>query len=343
MRETLTTIALLWLTFSSVVHGTTFKAELVGEQLRFKNAYTLDGSHIVPSNWSVVSNLPTTEKWVPGGLLSVAPATLKLQSGSDSVDVPFNIVGFEYNTGSAGPTIGDSQSGNICNNESFTNGIATVTDGVACTLSHALVHTSSVNPYSFIRPVVEVDPLDVAQAFEGKPQGRYLGSISVANFFDYYFHSSNNVRTRHVSNNHIALEIDYIPAYITSVDITGDEEMFVRYEFGNNTVSGEATFQGVAQGQFVNGLKVSLLPSRVDYFLNGQGSTFIPYGIDCLGCEWSRLVENGVVVKDTTKIPSSNVNRIDFAIRVFFDNADLDNLETSKYDDAFVLMFEPDV
>lgn len=328
---------------SSVVGATTLRAELTAGNFRWDNANPLSGQKFVPSMWDIVDQLPPTKVWLPGGLFGSVPNDLTLTAAGESVTIPFEVVGFEYNTGSANPTKGQVVTGSVCNDVDYSSGIVRVVDGIGCTYSHTLAMTAAFNPYSFIRPVFELDQVALKAAFKGKPKGVYRGSVAVTNFYDYGFSLYSGVRSRHYDTTPITVEIDHKPAFITSVVITGDHELRTIYDYSRDVVSGKTILNGVANGSFLNGMTVSLRKSRTDYSMKGPSATTIPYSIECIGCDDPLLVNEGLVQHLQTRVPGVDTAQVNFDLKISFSDVALNTVEVGTYSDTFVLFFEPDV
>ncbi|ELR8704377.1 hypothetical protein V4T45_003990 [Vibrio vulnificus] len=339
MKKQFLTLSLALLALN--LQAATFKADLTGSNLRWDNVVP-SGSTFVPTQWTVVDKLMPTKEWFPAGLHQNVSNRITLRSGSDSVTVTFEVLGFEYNTGSTGATSGDPIS-NVCNDVAFNGGIARVADGVGCYLNHSLKHDRSLNPYSFIRPVVKIDTAELINAFDGKPKGLYVGQISTSNFYDYLMDGS-GIKTRFIDNHNVGLEINYIPAFVTKVDLAQDNIIPPVYDKVNDEVWGHVIIPGVATGYFTNGLKLSLQNGRSDYYLKMAGDTSeIPYYIECLECQDLQLVKDGAVVNSSTVLDGKDVTEINFNLKVGFDATDLGALKVGTHSDTIVFMFEPNI
>lgn len=317
--------------------GMTLKADIKGNTIHWDQVHQLGGNELTPSFWHVVSGLRPTAKWVPGGLSGAVSAEVRLTYGSEIAIVPLRMKGFEYNTGTASPVEGDGQTGVLCPGASFSGGIVKVTDIVGCIYPTSLVTTDAVTPYSFIRPIIEMDNADILAALDGMPAGRYVGMLPVSSFYDFYLSS---VRTRHHENYQIRFEFDYEPSILTDVAISGSSELVTRYDVNGERVSADTTFTGTATGIFTNGLILSLNPTRIRYEMDGPNLSTLPYSVDCLECNMASLVDNGNVNTYETTIPASGTTVIPFNIKVSFTDVELDTLENGNYSDTFYVLFE---
>lgn len=332
------------LLFSSIANAIIMHAELSAGNLRWSNANARSGGqYYTPSQWSVVNNLPPTNEWVPGGLLNSTSSTLTLISEGTVIDVPFEVIGFEYNTGSVMPSNGTLQSGSVCSKTDSSGKVIRVTGVGGCLYENSLTYGGTFSPYSFIRPIVGIDTVALTDAFNGFPKGVYRGTVNVSNFYDYVVPSSGGITARRVKNIPITLEVDYEPSFISSVAINGDRELTVFYDLDRNVVRGETILVAQAQGWFTDGLSISLLPNRTNYALTGPSMTQIPYSIECLDCSSVMLVNEGNVVTTETKRAGANSASLGLSIRVSFQDVDLNSVESGLYSDNFILVFEPDV
>ena len=339
-RVNLLLISLLFSTSNS--WASTLNVDLTGGVARWGNAIvSSSGDGMVPSFWTPTHGLTPTAKWIPGSFVGSVPTGITMSSGSASFDLPITFKGFEYHTGSAAPTPGDLVSGgSACG--TWNSPIATVL-GDSCLFPNILTTGAKVvTPYAFIRPIFSIDDTALAAAFEGEDAGLYRGSVSLGQFYQYYL---GDIKTQYIDSQPFVLEIDHTPAYITSVELTGESEMETVYGVGTDTVSAKTSFNVAASGFFSDGMKV-MLNSSDDYILRNSGSE-IPYSITCVGCSVADLVSEGVRTDPSpsfsSKVDGKDTNMINFKINVEFDSVPLDPLEVGSYTDTFTLIFEPDV
>ena len=271
--------------------ASTLNVDLTGGVVRWDNAIvSSSGDGMVPSFWTPTHGLTPTAKWIPGAFVGTIPTGITMSSASTNFVVPITFKGFEYHTGSAAPTSGDPvPGGSSCG--TWSPPIATVL-GSSCLFPNILTTgTKVVTPYAFIRPIFSIDETDLADAFDGEDAGLYRGSVSLSQFYQYYL---GDIKTQFIDSQPFVLEIDHTPAYITSVELTGESEMKTVYGVGTDTVSAKTSFDVTASGFFSDGMKV-MLNSSDDYILRNSGSE-IPYSIKCIGCSNGEyLVEEGVV------------------------------------------------
>lgn len=323
--------------------ASTLNVDLTGGVARWDNTINTGSDDMVPSFWTPTHGLTPTAKWIPGAFVTPPPTSIMMSSGGASIALPITFKGFEYHTGSAGPDVAfGGVTGTICSGSGWDGVVASVS-GTNCTFPNLLETTPSVvTPYAFIRPIFSIDDTALAAAFEGEDSGLYRGSVSLSQFYQYYL---GDIKTQYIDSQPFVLEIDHTPAYITSVELTGESEMKTVYGVGTDDVSAKTSFDVIATGFFSDGMKVMLNTSD-DYILRNSGSE-IPYSITCVGCSVADLVSEGRRTDPSpsfsSKVDGKDTNMINFKIDVEFDSVPLDPLEVGSYTDTFTLIFEPDV
>lgn len=335
-RVNLLLVSLLLSTSNS--WASTLNVDLTGGVARWVNAINTGGDEKVPSFWTPTHGLTPTDKWMPGSFVTAPPSSIDVSSGGMPVTLDIEFKGFEYHTGSAGPTIAfGGVTGTVCVGSQWDNVVARVF-GTNCVFSNLLETPNAVTPYAFIRPIFSIDDTALAAAFEGKDSGLYRGSVSLSQFYQYYL---GDIKTQYIDSQPFVLEIDHTPAFITSIDVSPPEEMKTVY--GTDTVSAKTSFVVTATGFFSNGMKV-MLKTGEDYFLTGPSLSTIPYSIKCVGaCSDELFVDKGAVNLDTIKVDGAETNSINLNIDVEFESVPLDPLAVGYYRDTFTLIFEPDV
>lgn len=336
-------LCLFFVFWSSISSAATIsKAIFDGTTLRWSSAYSIRADdHLVPSHWDIPGNTIPTSEWLPGGFFSPPPTTINLVGPGGVINVDIDLKGIQYNVGSANPTNG-TVPGNICPDTFGAGGEFTVGGADQCYYDNSLVNDKITQPYSFIRPIFHIDPVDLESQLEGKDSGIYRGTVIWSNFYDYIFDSS-GVYTRQINSHHLVIEIDYQGAVITDVQLVGDGIMDTIYNT-QNQVSGSTQFRGSVSGRIPSGVRLSLKDTTGPYELINSGATsLIPYTVSCLGCSDSNLVVDGVVIEDQTTVNSSDGTFASFSLQVSFTDVDLSNLEEGNYSDSFSLIFEPEI
>lgn len=329
-----------------VSYGSTLTGELKGNNWRWISAVPSSGNsaHIVPSRWNITNSLPPATEVVLGGATDTNEKVVALSSGGASINLPVSVVGFEYNLGDLSSKFqdGEVQTGTLCDMYGSLSSFVGLAGSSSCVSQKSYKIPSELNsatPYAFVRPIIKFpNSASITSAFAGKPQGKYVGSVSVSSFYDYYIPGT-SIRTRNYSVDVVNIEIDYESSFISRVTLFGNSEI-PSLNDKDNTVSGYGKFKIDAEGWFSNGLNISLLPSRSVYEMQGPLFTKIPYSINCVGCAHHQLVESGSVINKNTSAPGSSTTNIKFDIDVSFTDVDLETLESGFYSDDFILFIE---
>lgn len=324
--------------------------------ISFANAFTLSGSvtsgrvswdNVMVSNgqqtlttWSSVSGLTPTVKWRPGFMASPQiQSTVILSSGGNTVSFPITLAGIEYNTGSNAITDTISVPGaNICEKNILMGNIIHLVGNWDCSYDKLINNGATKTPFFFLRPLLNIDDSAIARAFEGKPEGRYVGMFPVV--IRYFYYSTTGAVTYRDVRKTFSVQLSYKPSYISSITITGSGRIEPVYDKIAKTVSGITSFEVNATGYFSKGLKM-ILPIR-DYTLKSQTSDKkIPYSIDCI-CS-AKIVNNGSLDSNNIILnPNPSKSNVDFSLDVHYDNIKAADVDTGQYRDSFTVLFEAD-
>lgn len=318
--------------------GTTIRAHVQGKSLHWDNVITLSSEQMVPSFWQHSVNLTATSSWLPGGLVEAGTNTIELTNGTDIISLPIQFLGFEYNLGSSAASKGSDWLGDVCKHTRFTGSTIFLADGIQCFFQHKLVTPHAVTPYTFIRPVFNLDKNQVIGAFANKSAGVYSGQTRL---HSQYLYDHNGIESRRYIDHIIAFELKHTPSTLTQVSVIGNSELQTSYDMRLKQVSGNTYFKITANGYFTQGLTVSLVNHRTDYLMQGPNLTTLPYSIDCIGCATQSLVHEGKVETLQTHVSGKEVSIINFDIKLFFENQDLTLLEQGQYSDTLTLIVEP--
>ena len=322
-------------------------ATVTPDNVRWHNAVK-NGNEVTPTAWVVPTGLLPAERWIPGGV-TVAPQHLVL-NGVGQITIPLSITGVEYSTLTSATSVVDHGGTQHCDSAHFDGNQSSVkstssADVLNCVAPWALEFSQAYTPYSFVRPIFNIVDNDLITALAGKPSGDYLGSVTVATFYEFY---RNGIRSRRVDSTVVSVQITYDAEKLTSVSLDDIKQMDLHYR--QDSVSGLALFNGSAQGLFSNGVKVSLDPIRNRSYallpnVNSRGTSnddnSISYNIKCNECADVNLVLDGQVVAQSTVLNAPDgTTAIPFTIVVDFFDQTLTPLEVGTYQDSFILMFE---
>lgn len=334
------------------VMGGEIAGTLTGEKLTWQSAQMV-GDGLVPAVWDIPLQTPAASRIIPGGQWSITATTVTLTGSRGSVTVPITLTGMAYQLASNG-SVADVSSGTATS--LITGTLATVkgqgVGGKVVTLS------STTNPYTHYRPIIKpIIANDWLAAFKaaGLPKGRYQGVVSYRAPNNYFRQGGPIIR--YTLQGALAVKIDYNPAQLNAVTVTGENVITARYYgYPERLVGGETRYTITATGLFPNGVKVGLkntLNSGNRYQLLPQTTTnsvtAIDYSVTCtLGCVGNKeVIKNGVPKIDTTTnrltISETSPTLATAEMTVSFTGKPLSALSSDVYRGSFVLIFEAGV
>ncbi|MFM5781521.1 hypothetical protein ACET8B_02050 [Aeromonas caviae] len=336
----------LTLLMSQCVLAIPVDAEIKGDTFRWVSAQSSFDGGVTPSVWATPASLVPAQSYIPGAsALASMPVSMIGPKGS-SVKLNLQLIGMEYNSPEAsGMTPAPGGSATV----SLSGGLVRV-QGLGAG-DQSITLSREVTPFTHARPVISLgDSTSIVQAFvdAGAAPGRYATQVSIPLSYDY---ERAGVRIRYQWTLPLALTIEYTPAILNDVTLISPTAgvMTPRYynKGGDQYVSGEAVYNGVASGYFSNGLRLRLKTGD-NYEMVGPNNTTIPLSVSCLQCEQALLVDKGVMTLPDlatkgTRVPGVNVPAINFTIGVQFADVALSTLETGAYQGVFALLFEPEV
>ncbi|NVH46725.1 hypothetical protein [Photobacterium damselae] len=327
--------------------ASTLTAKLVGNDLSLYNAQ-VNGEYISPSDWLITGDLYPTKEWVPGTFLGTSPNQIHLNGPSGDISFSFEVVGVEYRLGAASgyfkKLVSSPKGMKTCALiEQDSSWVKLIGDN--CIAAQAYVSDVDYTPFQFARPIIKVDKDELVQAFKdaNAEAGFYRGSISINPFFG--FKSFQDAWTYKSSFSYpISLQIQYHPAALDSIDISGNGVLEPVYNKGSQTISSQTDYVITAKGAFPSGLNLTFLPNGDGLFdlkyVKSLSGNSIPYSIDCDMCLDNEIVDNGVLITKDTSISESG-NEIQFSLHIHYDLIDASKLMSGNYFDSFVIMFEP--
>ncbi|MCK8075882.1 hypothetical protein MSG34_06920 [Vibrio sp. 1CM2L] len=322
----------------------TIRGETSGSHFRWVTGATAFEDYSIPFDaYFNRGQQGATAKWIPGGLYNVANANsivLTLDGGVTQVTVPIELSGMMYGM-EAASSEGDSQNiASVCpENTSSTPYLYVI--GTNCFYDKYIEQDYLDGAYHFAKPILKLNETAVASAFKGAPDGVYKGTVPVK--FNHRWTNFNGTWTQTIYDELLTIEIKNTANEITNVIVTQRDEMTPQYDLLNETVSGRTHYPVLAQGRFHTGLRLSLKDVNRQYKLTGPSGSEIPYSIECSECQDSTLVDSGQVLNSTTLILDAGATEINFNIDVFYEDADLNSIEHGRYQDSFVLLFEPEI
>lgn len=338
-------ITLLIGLFPTISCAFTVNADYVGEQLKWKNATVSGvGDWWTSTDWTPVSGMPPTTTWIPGNFATKPPSTMQLSGPGGTASLPIVMNGIEFNWSSASPTAANAVSTGVpvCSHDSVgaNSGYEANSDGTPCVSKNQIQNGTAVTPFYFIRPIFNIDTVDLKQALEGKESGTYSGTIPLS--IRYYYMTSGGALSYFILSQSFTFIINYQPAILTDVLIIGDQNITPQYNTDNNTVSGSTSFNVIATGMFPNGITLTFV--NRDYNMTDMNSDkYIPYSITCNACVDNQIVLNGIyqLASTETSVPSpGDINLINFNLDVSYNDISKDTITTGTYSDTFTIIFK---
>lgn len=326
---------------SPMTQALTLNARLTGEELVWQNGMRV-GGYLTSTNWQILGGLAPTIEWAPGTFMAAPPTDMKLSNGTDSVTVPVEVSGMQYGLGAAADKFPDqvtTPNGGSCANFQLQPAIASVI-GSGCAAGNAYKGSTLYTPFQFVRPLVTFDDAALVRAFRAKslPEGTYSGTIVVSPF--YMYRSQGGAWTyRQFGPTPLSVQIRYVPAFLTNVQVLGNGLMTPNYDTVSYSVSGDTAFKIRATGFFTSGIKLTF-EDRIYELKHSDLESRIAYNVSCPACTDNIIVQDGALqlASRETTVPGSG-SLVAFDLLVHFDAADSE-IDTGHYADSMVVYFE---
>lgn len=326
---------------SPITQALTLNARLTGEELVWQNGMRVEG-YLTSTNWQILGRLPPTTEWAPGTFMAAPPTEMTLSNGTDSVTVPVEVSGMQYGLGAAADKFPDqvtTPSGGSCKSYQLQPAIASVF-GSGCAAGNAYQGSTLYTPFQFARPLVTFDSAALISAFRAAslPEGTYSGTIVTSPFYRY--RSQGGAWTyRQFGPTPLSVQIRYVPAFLTNVQVFGDGLMTPTYNTVSYSVSGDTAFKIRATGLFTSGVKLTF-EDRTYELKHSDLESRIAYDVTCPTCADTIIVQDGALQlarRETTV--SGSGSSVSFDLLVHFDAA-ASEVETGRYADSMVVYFE---
>ncbi|QKS98627.1 hypothetical protein HUO05_25840 (plasmid) [Vibrio alginolyticus] len=326
---------------SPMTQALTLNARLMGDELVWQNGMRVEGA-LTSTNWQILGGLAPTTEWAPGTFLAAPPTEMTLSNGAHSVTIPVEVKGMQYGLGAAADKFPDqvtTPSGGSCDSFRLQPAIASVV-GSGCVADNAYQGTTLYTPFQFARPLVAFDDAALVNAFRAAslPEGTYIGTIVTSPF--YMYRSQGGAWTyRQFGPTPLSVQIRYVPAFLTNVQVLGNGVMTPTYDTVNYSVSGDTTFKVQATGLFTSGVKLTF-EERAYELKHFDLDKRIAYNVTCPACADTNIVQDGILklASHETTVPGSG-SFVAFDLLVHFD-ASASEVETGHYVDSMVVYFE---
>ncbi|EHV5557984.1 hypothetical protein K0W35_004729 [Vibrio parahaemolyticus] len=326
---------------SPVTHALTLNARLTGEELVWQNGMRVEG-YLTSTNWQILGGLAPTTEWAPGTFMATPPTEMTLSNGTDSVTVPVEVSGMQYGLGAAADKFPDqipAPGGMPCSAFQLQPATASAI-GSGCVAGNAYQGTTLYTPFQFARPLVTFDDAALVSAFRAAslPEGTYSGTIATSPF--YMYRSQGGAWTyRQFGPMPLSVQIRYVPAFLTNVQVLGNGVMTPTYDTTSYTVSGDTAFKVSAMGLFTSGIKLTF-EERTYELKHSELESRLAYDVSCPACADTSIVKDGALqlTSGETTVPGSG-SVVAFDLLVHFEASDSE-VETGRYSDSMVVYFE---
>ncbi len=211
------------LIFSASSYALTVNVTVKGDNIRYENARSHASSSYLATTSEIFSGLEPTTKWIPA--FEQITKSVTFTNGTAQAQVNVAINGLEYDWGGLNTTINTSDTAHgsglekgKCIPEQASSGVllsSTVANNT-CISSYSIANTKENIPFYFIRPLFQLSNL--LTALKGKPEGIYVGSVTVP--FRYYFYNSMSVLTYRNLSLNLTFQVNYLPEVFTSLVVT---------------------------------------------------------------------------------------------------------------------------
>ncbi|EHK6028639.1 hypothetical protein C4G95_RS23065 [Vibrio parahaemolyticus] len=326
---------------SPVTHALTLNAKLTGEELVWQNGMRVSG-YLTSTNWQILGSLAPTTEWAPGTFMAAPSTEVTLSNGTDSVTVPVEVTGMQYGLGAAADKFPDqvsSPGGMPCSSFQLQAATALVF-GSGCTAGNAYQGTTLYTPFQFARPLVTFDDAALISAFRAAslPEGTYSGTIATSPF--YMYRSQGGAWTyRQFGPMPLTVQIYYVPAFLTNVQVLGNGIMTPTYDTITYSVTGETVFKVRATGLFTSGVKLTF-EDRTYELKHSDVDSRIAYDVTCPACSDVNIVKDGALqlASRETTVPGAG-SFVAFDLLVGFEASESE-VETGRYTDSLMVYFE---
>ncbi len=317
------------------------RADVDSQQVSWSNVTYSDGD-MVPSMWATPPMLRSTSAWVPATFAVQPQPTLVLQgSGGSSAPIPLNISGMEYNTVGIAYASFASSMGGGCSRDKIQLPIISL-KGERCISSTKLANNVSVNPFVFYRPIFNISDTSITSALAGLPEGTYSGMVPLN--IRYYYDSNGILTYRNISEV-LMVKVNYSPADISDVVVSGNGFMEPQYDTVSRRISADTQYDITVNGYFTNGIVLNMPNQTYELVYEAESSVMIPYQVICSGCNVTNLVDSqGRLIAPTSTVGANAgaSTSLSFRLDLSYDVSGIELL-SGRYSDDIVLIIEPGI
>ncbi|MFH0257970.1 hypothetical protein ACGRL8_13315 [Vibrio rumoiensis] len=329
--------------FSFGASAVTLNADIVGDQIKWKNANVIDGN-IVQMIWesSANANVHPVYEWRPAFNKSSQNSIVFESSIGASVETEFEHTGVEFRYGGQFSSIDANANYNHCNYESSPAGYYALVGSTSCVAEKSLSSQNKYKPFEFYRSSIQLNSLVQDFKEANVPSGLYYTNVQLPLSYMVSYSGVESYQTSMIS---VTIVINYTPSFLDSVTIDGDGVFKLDYDTTQHTVSGSTKFNVNVKGHIEPGLKMTFesLGNPDEFNLNHTDSDdSIPYNLRCEQCERPQVIYNGNRIDEYSNIPYVGDN-MNFYLDFNFKNLEAGEVEEGEYKDAVKVLFEIDL
>lgn len=344
MKKYLSKLAMLFLALPSwQVLSITINADVVGDQITWRNASVVDGN-IIQSIWdsSAGINVHPVYEWRPAFKNSNQTSIKLASSLGGAVETSFEYTGIEFRYGGDFKLNDSGSNYATCYYESSPSGYYSLMGGDLCVASQSLKSTSKYKPFEFYRNSIRLDSIVSDFKRSNVPAGLYYATVQLPVL---YMVKYNGVDSYQSAMAPLSIIVNYTPSYLDAVSITGDGVFVLDYDTARHSVSGKTKFSVDVTGHIEPGLKMTFdsLGDADEFNLehNGSGDK-IPYSMKCDDCEKTLIIQDGMRMQENAKIPYVG-EHMKFDLDFYFNDISAGEVSEGDYKDAVKVLFEIDL
>lgn len=317
------------------------RAEVTSGGVRWDNVTRYNG-RMLPSTWETPPMLQASEAWTAATFSGTPPTEMTLIGGNGEASPTINILisGVQYNTAGIEFTQSASTVGGACDFDEVSLPIITV-EGLNCASSVRLINTQKSSPFTFFRPMFVIDESEIVSALSGLPEGQYSAAVPVN--IRYYYENDDITTYRNISEV-MLFSFDYEPVQLDNVFISGDGVMTPAYDTIGKRITSTTSFDITANGYFNDGIVLTMPQQSYELVNSISPGQVIPYSIHCAQCNSNNLVNEGVLINQSTAISDGVGVQTSINFTLDFDyDVEGSEVDSGEYFDDVTIMLEPGI
>ncbi|HIF9059375.1 TPA: hypothetical protein ACX6MG_003440 [Photobacterium damselae] len=333
--------------FSANIHANvSISGEIKGIDITWSDAKMDSSGNVKASSWFPSSYLSMPTSQIFNAFIEIPTTTskIKFSSSTDTVEVDSSGLGIEFELSNSyvDNTVPSSSK---CSDDSLSGNSLLLYSDKSCKSVHEIKFNNIIAPFRFFRPIIDLK--NIANNFQSAKvsKGDYVALVPITFGFN-YVQSSSGVPTYIIFNDILEINIKYTPAILTSVELSGSNELEIKYDTIKHTATGMSKFSVLASGVFNPGLKITFSSDgKKDEFLlyDKASRTSIPYNISCRMCTIQDPVVDGSPVGMGETYINIIGNLISFSFYTYFKDISVNDVESGIYKDNVLVLIEVDI